>query len=71
MRHPKHRTTIYVLTRQFWNDLHTHSAFTVLDSFYTLERAEEVAEIFRKEAKESGVEDYLFFEVMASTYYDL
>jgi hypothetical protein len=58
MKHPKNRTTIYVIIRLAYNNP------VILDSFRTYERAEEVLGIYQKDKPEYE------YEIMASTYYN-
>lgn len=71
MRHPKHRTTIYVVVRYYYDTYEEIETVTLLDSFRSLERAEEVKGNYEQEARDRGLWSALHFEVMASTYYDL
>jgi hypothetical protein len=70
VKYPKHRTTIYTVTRSSWDSYEQVDTFTIIDSFRTLERAEEVCGAFQKEAIDRGLGAMLKYETMASTYYN-
>ncbi len=58
---PKHRTTIYTILRL--------PDVAVLDSFFSFERAEEVAAFYAQDMKDRNVDGFTF-PVKCSTYYD-
>jgi hypothetical protein len=60
----KQRGTIYAVLR-FGNDVLP----TILDSFRTYERAQEVCGIYEQQMKERGLEGFIF-QVQTTTYYN-
>jgi hypothetical protein len=78
MKYPTNRTIIYTIVRtqsEIINDRHDGWLTNwvnpvVLDSFRTLERAEEVVGQFEQQFKEAGVEDFYMFEIQTSSFYD-
>lgn len=64
----KHRQNIYVIIRM--STYPNMSPTTVLDSFRTIERAEEVVEGYKQTMLERNISG-LTFHIFPSTYYDL
>jgi len=75
MKYPTNRTIIYTIVRtEHGEEFDTYQRVlsynpVVLDSFRTLERAEEVVGQFEQQFKEAGVDGYMF-EVQTSSFYD-
>lgn len=68
---PKHRTQIYVVVREDRWRYEEGISTTVIDSFRSLERAEEVAAGYEQDMKDRQVgSDSVVFKVVTSTYYD-
>lgn len=68
MKHPpKHRVTIYTILRS--STYPNMSPTTVLDSFATLESAEDAAGAYAQQMLERNISG-LSFNVFPSTYYD-
>lgn len=61
-----HRKTIYSLLRISLGG----DAVCLLDSFRTLERAEEVKGVYEQQLAEKDLFPMYFFEIQTSTYYD-
>jgi len=59
----KNRCLIFIVTRS------GPSQTTVLDSFYSLARAEEMKGVYEQKMKEHNVSEFVF-EVQSSVYYD-